>query len=124
MTFVYSHFPIVMGIATMGVGVRLAVVSAASGDRYADSGWVLAVGAALCMGGIGVIQLATGPAVLDADVLLRFATAAGAIVLAGLTDVLSPIVILWLVAAGLLAQVLYELATHEAHQPPAIAESG
>ena len=49
--------------------------------------------------------------------LLRFATAAGAVVLVALTDVLSPVVVLWLLAAGLLAQVVFELAAHERHQP-------
>jgi low temperature requirement protein LtrA len=117
MTFVYAHFFVVIGIAAMGVGVRLAVISAGPGDRYAHSGWVLAAGAALCMTGLGVIQLVIGPAVLDVDVVLRFATAAGAVVLVALTNVLSPIVVLWLLAAGLLAQVVVELAAHERHQP-------
>jgi low temperature requirement protein LtrA len=124
MTFVYSHFLVVIGIAAMGVGVRLAVLSAGPGNLYAHSGWVLAAGAALCMTGLGVIQLVTGPAVLDADVRLRFATASGAIVLAALTNVLSPVVILWLLAVGLLAQVAFELATHERHRPAPLAEQG
>jgi low temperature requirement protein LtrA len=117
MTFVYSHFLVFIGIAAMGVGVRLAVISAGQGDQFEHSGWVVAVGAAMCMTGLGVIQLAVGPAIVDADVLLRFVTAAGAIVLVGLTDVLSPVLILWLLAASLVAQVVYELAAHERHQP-------
>jgi low temperature requirement protein LtrA len=117
MTFVYAHFPIAAGIAAMGVGVRLAVISAAPGPRYDHAGWVLASGAALAMFGLGVIQLAIGPAVVDADVVLRFATAAGAIVLVAFTNELSPIVILWLVAVGLFAQLLLELASHEQHRP-------
>jgi low temperature requirement protein LtrA len=122
MTFVYSHFLVVIGIAAMGVGVRLAVVSAGPGDSYAHSGWVLAAGAAMCMTGLGVIQLVIGPAVVDADVVLRFATAAGAVVLVALTNVLSPVLMLWLLAAGLLAQVVFELAAHERHQPASIAD--
>jgi low temperature requirement protein LtrA len=117
MTFVYAHYLVATGIAAMGVGVRLAVLSAGPGDRYADAGWVVAAGAAICMAGLGVIQLVTPPALIDTDVLLRFATAAGAGALAGLTNVLSPIVILWLVAASLFAQVVYELASHQRHQP-------
>jgi low temperature requirement protein LtrA len=125
MTFVYAHFFVVIGIAAMGVGVRVAVLSAGPGDRYDHSGWVVAAGAAMCMSGLGAIQLATGPAVLDMDVLLRFATAAGAVVLIALTNVLSPILVLWILAAGLLAQVLVELAGHEHHQrTPVPTESG
>src|SRR5919201_4065043 len=56
MTFVYSHFLIAAGIAAMGVGVRLAVISAAPGPRFDHTGWVLAAGAALAMIGLGVIQ--------------------------------------------------------------------
>jgi low temperature requirement protein LtrA len=117
MTFVYAHYFVAAGIAAMGVGVRLAVLSAGSGERFDHAGWVVAAGAALCMGGLGVIQLVTPPAVLDVDVALRFATAAGAAVLAAFTDVVSPILVLWLIALGLLAQVGYELMRHEEHQP-------
>jgi low temperature requirement protein LtrA len=116
MTFVYAHFPVAIGIAAMGVGVRLAVISAAPGDRFDHAGWVVAAGAALCMSGLGVIQLVTGPVVVDVDVVLRFTTAAGAVVLAALADVLSPIVILGLLAGALFAQVVLEVATHERHQ--------
>jgi low temperature requirement protein LtrA len=117
MTFVYSHFLVFIGIAAMGVGVRFAVISAGPGDEHLHDGWVLAVGAAMCMTGLGVIQLAIGPAVLDADVLVRFATAAVAIVLAALTNVLSPVLVLWLLAGAFVAQVAFELLTHERHQP-------
>jgi low temperature requirement protein LtrA len=122
MTFVYAHFLVVIGIAAMGVGVRLAVLSAGPGDSYAHSGWVLATGAALCMTGLGVIQLVVGPSVLDADVLLRLGTAAGAMLLVALTHVLSPVVVLWLLTAGLLAQVGLELAAHERHQPASLPD--
>jgi low temperature requirement protein LtrA len=117
MTFVYAHFPVAAGIAAMGVGVRLAVISAGPGNEYAESGWVLATGAALCMAGLGAIELVSGAVVVDTDVVLRLATAAGAVVLAALTTVLSPIVILALLAAALLAQVVLEIAAHERHHP-------
>ena len=117
MTFVYAHFLVFIGIAAMGVGVRFAVISAGPGNEHVHDGWVLAVGTAMCMAGLGVIQLAIGPAVLDADVLVRFATAAVAIVLAALTNVLSPVLVLWLLAGALVAQVVFELLTHERQEP-------
>jgi low temperature requirement protein LtrA len=115
MTFVYAHYFIAVGIAALGVGVRLAILSTRPGDSYAHAGWVVAVGAALCMGGLGVVQLVTPPVILDADAVLRFATAVYACVLAALTNVVSPVLVLWLVAVALLGQVVYELATHEEH---------
>ncbi len=122
MTFVYAHFLVTGGIAATGVGVRLAILSAAPGGRYEHVGWIVAAGTAICMAGLGAIQLVTPPAVLDADVVLRFAAAAGACVLVALTNALSPILVLWLVAALLFAQVVFELAAHEEHTAAPLAE--
>jgi hypothetical protein len=52
---------------------------------------------------------------VDADVVLRLVTAAVAGILAALSAALSPVVILWLLAAALVAQVVFELAAHEGH---------
>jgi low temperature requirement protein LtrA len=122
MTFVYSHFLVTAGIATAGVGVRLALLSAAPDGRYEHAGWIVATGTAICMAGLGAIQLVTPPAVLDSDVVLRFAAAGCAGVLAALTNTLSPILVLWVVAAGLFAQVVFELASHERHHPAPLAD--
>jgi low temperature requirement protein LtrA len=115
MTFVYAHYFVAAGIALLGVGVRVAILSADSGSAFAHAGWVVATGAALCMGALGVIQLVTPPAVFDVDVALRFATAALAVLLVALTNVLSPILVLWIVAAALVGQVVVELLSHEEH---------
>jgi hypothetical protein len=48
-------------------------------------------------------------------VLLRFAAAGFAIVLVALTNVLSPVLVLWLITAMLVAQVVVELLSHEEH---------
>jgi hypothetical protein len=67
------------------------------------------------MSGLGCIQLVTPPTLVDADVLLRFATVGFACVLAALSTALSPFLVLSLLAAALIAQVVYELAAHERH---------
>ena len=115
LTFIYAHYFVAAGIAALGVGVRVAIVSADSGDAYAHAGWVVASGAALCMGALGVIQLVTPPTILDADVVLRFATAALGLLLVALTNLISPIVVLWIIVVALVAQVVVELLTHEEH---------
>jgi low temperature requirement protein LtrA len=114
-TFVYAHYFVAAGIAALGVGVKLAIFSVEPGTRYDRVGWVAAAGTALCMVGLAAIQLATPPALVDADVVLRLATAAVAGLLAGLSELLSPAVILWLLSAALVAQVVLELAGHERH---------
>jgi low temperature requirement protein LtrA len=122
MTFVYAHFFVAAGIAAFGVGVRLAVLSAAPGPRYDRSGWVAAGGAALCMAGLAAVQLATPPTLFDLDVALRVATAVVAAIHAGLSSYHSPVLVVWLLAATLVAQVVYELAGHERHglHPPKV----
>jgi low temperature requirement protein LtrA len=120
MTFVYSHYFVASGIAALGVGVKLAIFSVEPGPRYDDVGWIAAAGTALCMAGLAAIQVATPPALVDADVMLRLATAAVAGLLAGLSELLSPALILWLLAAALVGQVVLELAGHERHTAGAV----
>jgi low temperature requirement protein LtrA len=114
-TFTYAHYFVAAGIAALGVGVKLAIFSVEPGSRYDQIGWIAAAGTALCMAGLVAIQLATPPMLLDADVVLRLATAGLAALLAVLAEVLSPALILWLLAAVLVAQVVVELASHEHH---------
>ena len=114
-TFVYAHYFVAAGITALGVGVKLAILSVEPGSRYDHVGWIAAAGTALCMSGIAAIQLATPPALVDADVVLRLATAGVAGVLAALSGLLSPAAVVWLLAAALVAQVVVELARHERH---------
>jgi low temperature requirement protein LtrA len=114
-TFVYAHYFVAAGIAALGVGAKLAIFSVEPGQAYDDIGWIAAAGTALCMAGLATIQLATPPGLVDADVVLRLVTAALAGLLAAAASVLSPVVVLWLLAAVLVAQVVVELAAHEGH---------
>jgi low temperature requirement protein LtrA len=114
-TFVYAHYFVAAGIAALGVGVKLAIFSVGPGPAYDDIGWIAAAGTALCMSGLAAIQLATPPGLLDSDVVLRLVTAALACVLVLASSLLSPVVVLWLLAAVLVAQVVFELAAHEGH---------
>jgi low temperature requirement protein LtrA len=115
LTYTYAHYFVAAGIAALGVGVKLTIFSVEPGPSYDDIGWIAAAGTALCMGGLAAIQLAVPPMLLDADVVLRLATAGVALVLVGLSSVISPVLIVWLLAAVLVAQVLAELAGHEGH---------
>ena len=65
--------------------------------------------------GLAAIQLATPPGLVDADVVLRLVTTAVASMLAGLSGLLSPAVVVALLAVALVAQVVVELARHERH---------
>jgi low temperature requirement protein LtrA len=115
LVFTYAHFPVLIGIATVGVGVKLEILAAAGEERYQDTGWILCAGVALCMVGLAAIHLATPPMLLDVDVAMRFATAALALVLLAFSSVLPPLALVWTLAGLLVAEVVVELAQHESH---------
>jgi low temperature requirement protein LtrA len=116
LTFTYMHYFVVAGLAALGAGVKLAILSAGGDDHYAGTAWVLCAGLALSMVGLAAIQLVAGPVILDIDVWLRVATAAFALLL--LPFDLAPLTVVLLIAAVLVMQVGYELVRHEAHARP------
>jgi low temperature requirement protein LtrA len=115
LVFTYAHFPVIIGIATLGVGVKFAILSSAGSSNYQDTGWVFCAGVAICMVGLAAIHLATPPTLFDADVGMRLGTAALALVLLAFSFSLPTLVVVWGLAALLVAQVILELARHETH---------
>jgi low temperature requirement protein LtrA len=117
LTYTYMNYCVVAGLAALGTGVKLAVLSSGGDHHYDDASWVLSAGLALTMLGLGVIQLVAGTVVVDTDVVLRLLTAA--IALALIPFGLSPLAVVSVFAGVLVAQVIYELARHETHTHPA-----
>jgi low temperature requirement protein LtrA len=115
LVFMYAHFPVLIGIATVGVGVKLEILAAAGDPRYRDTGWIVCAGVALCMVGLAAIHLATPPMLFDSDVAMRLATAVLALVLLAASFWLPPLALVWALAGLLVAQVVAELAGHESH---------
>jgi low temperature requirement protein LtrA len=117
LTYTYMNYFVVVGLAALGVGVKLAILAAGGDHHYDGTSWLLSAGLALAMCGLGAIQLVTGTVVVDADVVLRFGTAGLALVLIPFD--LSPLTVMVVLAAVLSAQVVFELARHETHVHPA-----
>jgi low temperature requirement protein LtrA len=115
LVFTFAHFPVLIGIATAGVGVKLEILAAAGERRYEDTGWIVCAGVAICMVGLAAIHLATPPMLFDADVAARLVTAALALVLLAMSFSLPPLVAVWALAGLLTAQVVLELMLHEEH---------
>ena len=115
LTFTYAHFPVVVGIGAMGVGVKLAILSAGGEAKYDETGWVFAVGLAIAMLGMAAIQLATPPALFDADVWMRVATLAVAVLAVVAAFTVSALAVVGALSALLIVQVVVELGRHEQH---------
>jgi len=113
LTYTYMHYFVVVGLAALGAGVKLAILAAGGDHHYDGTSWVLSAGLALTMVGLAAVQLVSGPVVLDVDVWLRLATAVLALVLVPFE--LSPLTVLLVLACALVVQVVFELARHEAH---------
>jgi low temperature requirement protein LtrA len=111
--YTYAHYFIVVGLAALGAGVKIAILSAGGDHHYDGTAWVLCAGLAMTMVGFAVVELVTPPRTFDADVVLRTVTAALALVLIPLG--LSPLAALLLLVGVLVAQVAYELVRHDAH---------
>jgi low temperature requirement protein LtrA len=115
LVFTYAHFPVLIGIATVGVGVKVEILAAGGDQRYEDTGWILCAGVAICMVGLAAIHLATPPMLFDQDAIMRLGTAALALAVLAFSSWLPPLAVVWALAGLLVAQVVAELAGHEAH---------
>jgi low temperature requirement protein LtrA len=113
LVYVYMHYFVVVGLAALGAGVKMAILAAGGDDHYNGTAWVLCGGLAMTMLGLASIEFVSPPRVLDEDFWLRVATLALALVLVPLD--LSPLSTLIVLAVALAAQVVYELAHHEGH---------
>ena len=111
--YVYMHYFVIVGLAALGAGVKMAILSAGGDDHYDGTAWVLCAGLAMTMLGLAVIELVSRPNVFDADLWLRVATLVLALALIPLDR--SPLATLAVFAGALVAQVAYELARHEGH---------
>jgi low temperature requirement protein LtrA len=111
--YVYMHYFVIVGLAALGAGVKVAILSAGGDHHYDGTAWVLCAGLALTMLGLAVIDLVSGSRVFDTDFWLRIAILVLALALIPLDR--SPLVTVVVIAGALVAQVAYELARHEGH---------
>jgi low temperature requirement protein LtrA len=113
LVFVYSNFPVIAGLAALGIGVKLSVLAAGGETAYDESGWFLCAGLALSMLGLAAVELVMPPYWLATDFWLRVVTAVLALALIPFASVLSPLVIVWILAGALVLQVAVELLGQE-----------
>ena len=114
--YLYGHVPLLIGLTSLGVGVKYAIKDT-SGSALADSSrWILCGGVALAFGALALVHLATTRSRRDPDLWLRGGTAAAALVLAAVGGGLDPLPVLAILAALVAAQVAFEVVGHaDAH---------
>jgi low temperature requirement protein LtrA len=112
LVFTYTNFLIVVGLGSLGTGVKLAIFEAAGRAHYANTSWVMCIGMAIFLVGLALIHLVTPPTRFDLDVALRLGAALFALALAPLAPVLPSLALAWLLAGAAVAQVGLELLHH------------
>ncbi len=115
LVFVYANFPVIAGLAALGVGVKLAILAAGGDAGYDETGWLVCAGLALSMTGLAAVELVMPPYWRAIDFWLRVGTAVLALALIPFASSLSPLAIVWILAAALVIQVVVELIGHEQH---------
>jgi low temperature requirement protein LtrA len=114
-TYLYAHLPLLIGLAALGGGIKLAVKATEDAGLTDEVSWIIGGGVALFMASVAVIHLVTSRAGRDVDLWLRVGTAALALALGAAGPEIGIVALLGVLAAALALQVVVELATHERH---------
>jgi low temperature requirement protein LtrA len=114
-TYLYAHLPLLIGLAALGAGVKLAIKATQEAGLTDEVSWIIGVGVALFMGAVAVIHLVTTQSRGDIDVWLRVGTAALALGVGAVGPEIGivPVLAVLFVAVG--AQIGLELAQHDRH---------
>ena len=95
--------------------MKLAILAAGGDAGYDETGWLVCAGLALSMTGLAAVELVMPPYWRAIDFWLRVGTAVLALALIPFASFLSPLAIVWILAAALVIQVVVELIGHEQH---------
>jgi low temperature requirement protein LtrA len=113
--YLYAHLPLLIGLAALGAGVKLAIKVTLDEGSTDEAAWIICVGVALFMASVAVIHLVTSQSGRDADLWLRLGTVALALGLGTVGADLGIVAVLAVLASALAAQVVVELARHDEH---------
>jgi low temperature requirement protein LtrA len=128
LVFVYSHFPLLAGVAAFGDGTRLAITEAAQPGLGAGARWALAGGIGTFALSLAVVHLgAEWTSLRDRSFIARICVAALAFALAAAGGAIAPVLFVAVIAVAVLAALLVEAFTFRAGatsiwEPPAPAE--
>jgi len=110
--YVYSHFPLLGGVAALAAGVKVAITQADAGSLASGARWAICAGLACYLLSLALVHLAAEwSSSRDRAFLGRLATTTFVVLLAAMGGGLHPVVFIGLLAAALLAQLVLELLT-------------
>jgi low temperature requirement protein LtrA len=112
LVYVYSHFPLLAGVAAFGEGTKLAIAQAGQPSLAAGTRWALAGGIAAFALSLAAVHIgAEWTSMRDRSFVGRIALGALALVLAAAGRRIPPAWFVAVVAAAVLAQLLLEAFT-------------
>ncbi|HUA43963.1 MAG TPA: low temperature requirement protein A [Solirubrobacteraceae bacterium] len=112
LVYVYSHFPLLAGVAAFGVGTKLAIGQAVQPGLSAGTRWALAGGISAFALALAALHIgAEWTSLRDRTFSSRLCLAAYAVVLAAAGGGIAPLGFVGLVGAAVLAQLLLEALT-------------
>ena len=114
-TYLYAHLPLLIGLAALGAGVKLAIKATQEAGLTDEVSWIIGGGVALFMASVAVLHLVTTHSGRDVDVWLRLGSAMLALALGAVGEELGIVPMLAILAAALAAQIVLELARHNRH---------
>jgi low temperature requirement protein LtrA len=114
-TYLYAHLPLLIGLAALGAGVKLAIKATQDTGLTDEVSWIIGGGVALFMASVAVLHLVTTHSGRDVDVWLRLGSAVLALGLGAVGEDLGVVPLLAVLAAALAAQIVVELAHHDRH---------
>jgi low temperature requirement protein LtrA len=114
-TYLYAHLPLLIGLAALGAGVKLAIKATQDTGLTDEVSWIIGGGVALFMASVAVLHLVTTHSGRDVDVWLRLGAAVLALGLGAVGEDLGVVPMLAVLAAALAAQIVLELARHDRH---------
>jgi low temperature requirement protein LtrA len=115
-TYLYAHLPLLIGLAALGAGVKLAIKATHEAGLTDEVSWIIGVGVALFMGSVAVLHLVTTQSREDIDLWLRLGTAALALGAGAIGPEIGIVSLLAVLFAAVAAQIGLELAQHDQHR--------
>lgn len=112
-TYLYAHLPLLIGLAALGAGVKLAIKSTQETGLTDEVSWVIGGGLALFMASVAVLHLVTTRSGRDVDVWLRVGTVVLALGLGAAGEEIGVVWLLAVLVAALAGQIALELAGRE-----------